>query len=229
MWFHFFSLAIFAQVLILNGSFFVLYLLLLPSETPMYMLFGSPGVLRNLLLFGCGFLKLLVWMLAPEKASQVLTHGRESLLPLCLCFWEVPWLWGVRSQLPFVNCLKFFFFLLFWFSPHECQAWHEGWTFSFTLSSPSSKRLSFCILDVVCSWSRPMRHRCLETGLSDDQQNIRSQRERRAVSLCVWKRCTSNCSWNPVCYAWLRESSRRVSQSFANWYPWNHPCRVLQQ
>lgn len=22
---------------------------------------------------------------------------------------------------------------------------------------------------------------------------------------------------------------RRASQSFANWYPWNHPCRVLQQ
>lgn len=34
--------------------FFVLYLLL-PPETPMYMLFGSPGVLRNLLLFSCIF------------------------------------------------------------------------------------------------------------------------------------------------------------------------------
>lgn len=75
-------------------------------------------------------LKLLVWMLAPEKASGVLTHRRGSCLPLCLCFWEVPWLWGVRSQLPYVNCLNFSFFSLsFWFSPHECQAWHEGWTF----------------------------------------------------------------------------------------------------
>lgn len=55
--FIFFSLAVFAQVLILNGFFFffVLYLLLLLSETPMYMLFGSPGMLRNLLLFGCVF------------------------------------------------------------------------------------------------------------------------------------------------------------------------------
>lgn len=106
----------------------VLYLLLLPSETPVYMLLGSPGVLRNLLLFSCIF-KPLVWMLAPEKASQVLTHRRESLLPLCLCFWEVPRLQSVRSQLPFVNCLNFFFyFLSFGFSPHECQAWHEGWT-----------------------------------------------------------------------------------------------------
>lgn len=106
----FFSLAIFAQVLIPNRSFFVvvLYLLLLPSETPVYMLLGSPGVLRNLLLFSCIF-KPLVWMLAPEKASQVLTHRRESLLPLCLCFWEVPRLQSVRSQLPFVNCLNFFF------------------------------------------------------------------------------------------------------------------------
>lgn len=86
----------------------VLYLLLLPSETPVYMLLGSPGVLRNLLLFSCIF-KPLVWMLAPEKASQVLTHRRESLLPLCLCFWEVPRLQSVRSQLPFVNCLNFFF------------------------------------------------------------------------------------------------------------------------
>lgn len=62
MWFHFFSLAIFAQVLIPNRSFFVvvvLYLLLLPSETPVYMLLVSPGVLRNLLLFSCLF-KLLV-------------------------------------------------------------------------------------------------------------------------------------------------------------------------
>lgn len=87
---------------------FLFYLLLLPSETPVYMLLVSPGVLRNLLLFSCLF-KLLVWTLAPEKASQVLTHRRESLLPLCLCFWEVPRLQSVRSQLPFVNCLNFFF------------------------------------------------------------------------------------------------------------------------
>lgn len=48
-------------------------------------------------------------MLAPEKASGVLTHRRGSCLPLCLCFWEVLWLWGVISQLPYVNCLNFFF------------------------------------------------------------------------------------------------------------------------
>lgn len=54
-------------------------------------------------------LKLLVWMLASEKASGVLTHRRESRLSLCLYFWEVPWLSRVRSQLPFVNCLNFFF------------------------------------------------------------------------------------------------------------------------
>lgn len=103
--------------------FFVIYLLLL-SETPMYMLFGSPGVLRNLLLFGCVFLKLLVWVLASEKASQVLTHGRESHRPLCLCFWEVPWLWGVRSQLPFVNCLNFisFYFILYHFGSLHMSA-----------------------------------------------------------------------------------------------------------
>lgn len=59
--FIFFSLAIFAQVLIPNRSFFVvvLYLLLLPSETPVYMLLGSPGVLRNLLLFNCIFKPLV--------------------------------------------------------------------------------------------------------------------------------------------------------------------------
>ncbi|XP_066847518.1 solute carrier family 22 member 13-like isoform X4 [Anser cygnoides] len=56
---------------------------------------------------------------------------------------------------------------------------------------------------------RKMRHCCLDTGLAADQQTnfTRCQRERRSVSLCVWKRCTSNCSRDPVCYAWLCESS----------------------
>lgn len=77
-------------------------------------------------------LKLLVW----TWASQVLTRGRESRLPLCL-FLRSSLTLRCWSQLPFVNCLIFFIIiiiiviiiLLFWFSPHECQAWHEGWTF----------------------------------------------------------------------------------------------------
>ena len=109
--FIFFSLAIFAQVLIPNRSFFLLLFFTCFSFHLKHQCTCCLGHLEcwEICFSSAVFFKPLVWMLAPEKASQVLTHRRESLLPLCLCFWEVPRLQSVRSQLPFVNCLNFFF------------------------------------------------------------------------------------------------------------------------
>lgn len=58
----------------------VLYLLLLLSETPMYMLFGSPGVLRNLLLFGCVFFKT-AGLNACTRESKPSLNPREGEPP----------------------------------------------------------------------------------------------------------------------------------------------------
>lgn len=199
MWFHFFFTCYFCTSFNTERifGFFFGSLPASPSiwNTNVHVVWVTWSAEKSASLWLC-VLKLLVWMLAPEKASGVLTHRRESCLPLCLCFWEVPWLWGVRSQLPFVNCLNFFFFITLVLS-----TWVPGMAWGLNLLiyiKQSFLLLSFCILDVVCSWSRPARHCCLQTGLSDDEHNIHTHRETRSVSLYLWNGCTSKCPWKPV-------------------------------
>lgn len=192
MWFHFFSLAIFAQVLILNGSFFFLFFTF--SFHLKHQCTCCLGHLEcwEICFSSAVFLKLLVWMLAPKKASQVLTHRRESHLPLCLRSWEVPWLRGVRSQLPFVNCLKFFAFLyIIW----VLSTWVPGvaWGLNLLIYVKQSFRKpcpSSCVRR--CSRSAKQNNEALLSGRwscswSTTQLYLLSEGEEICVTLCVEK------------------------------------------